>query len=951
MNAVGTIARKELRGLFQSPVALIFLGIFLAFTLFTFFSASAFFARNLADVRPLFEWLPLLLIGLVSAVTMRSWAEERKAGTLEVLLTLPVSTRDLVLGKFLAGLGLVAVALALTLPLPMMVATLGELDWGPVIGGYVGALLLGGAYLAIGQAVSARTDNQIVALLLTLVIGGSIYAIGTDPVADLLGNRGVELVHALGTGSRFESIERGVLDLRDLVYYASITAFFLVLNAASLDRARLDADSPTGSARRWGQLATVGLVGVNALLANLWLAPVTLARVDLTAQGDYSIAPVTREVLAGLDEPLIIQGFFSERTHPLLSPLVPAIRDLVREYEIYGGDRVQVSFVDPATDEALEQEIGEQYAIRSVPFGVTDRHSQAVVNSYFHLLVKYGDEYEVLSFDDLIEVSGDPINGLDVRLRNLEYDLTRTIRRVSQDFQSLDSLLAKLPTQATFTLYATPGQLPADFQPTADVMRKVSTKVADRSGGKVVFREVDPSGDTALQQQLAERYGIQPLAVDLFGDQVFYLHLLLDFGDTVERILPRGDVKEADLQQALEAAVKRSTPGQLKTVGIATETPEAPPQDPRMPPQFQQPPPEPDYRGISQLLSGETQIRPVQLDDGWVPDTIDVLVVGKLGALTETQAFALDQYLMRGGAVIALAGAYRVQAGGGGIAAVPEDDSLFDLLSVYGVAIENALVMDPQNAPFPVPVTETRGGFRLQRIELLPYPMFPDVRGDGFNRRHAVLSGLTGVTVPWASPVTIAEQLPEGVKAEALLSSSAGSWLNTTGKIEPDFAAWPDAGFGPTGDTGRQVVAAALTGRFPSGFADKPTPGFARADGGPGRALRESVADGRLLVIGSSEMVSDVALGLAQQPGGEVHRGNLQFLQNAIDWATEDTDLLSIRSSGAFARTLAPMDEATTSRVEWATWFAVGLPLLVVVILPRVRRAGVKPIPVTGGAA
>lgn len=951
MNAIGTIARKELRGLFQSPVALIFLGIFLVFTLFTFFSASAFFARNLADVRPLFEWLPLLLIGLVSAVTMRSWAEERKAGTLEVLLTLPVSTRDLVLGKFLAGLGLVATALALTAPLPLMVATLGELDWGPVIGGYVGALLLGGAYLAIGQAVSARTDNQIVALLLTLVIGGSLYAIGTDPVADLLGNRGVELVHALGTGARFESIERGVLDLRDLLYYASITAFFLVLNGAFLDRGRLDPDSATGGSRLRSLWATVALVAVNALLVNVWLAPVTLARVDLTAQGEYSLSPVTRQVLAGLDEPLVIQGFFSERTHPLLSPLVPAIRDLVLEYGIYGGDHVQVSFVDPATDEALEQEIGEQYAIRSVPFGVTDRHSQAVVNSYFHLLVKYGDEYEVLSFDELIEVSGDPIAGLDVRLRNLEYDLTRTIRRVSQDFESLESLLAKLPAEATFTLYATPAQLPAEFQSTAAVMREVSTKVAERSGGKVRFQEIDPSGDAALQQRLAEQYGVQPLAVDLFGDRVFYLHLLLDFGDTVERVLPRGDVQAADLQQAIEAAVKRSTPGQLKTVGLATEIPEAPNQDPRMPPQFQPPPPEPDYRGISQLLAGEVQVRPVQLEEGWVPDTIDVLVVGKLGALTETAAYALDQYLMRGGAVIALAGAYRVSAGQGGISAIPEDDSLFDLLSNYGVAIENALVMDPQNAPFPVPVVETRGGFRLQRIELLPYPMFPDIRSDGFNRKSPVLSGLSGVTVPWSSPVTIAETLPEGVKAEALLSTSAGTWLNTTGKIEPDFAAWPDAGFGPTGDTGRQVVAAALTGRFPSGFANKPTPGFARQDGGPGRALRASVADGRLVVIGSSEMVSDVALGLAQQPAGEVHRGNLQFLQNAIDWATEDTDLLAIRSSGAFARTLAPMDEAAASRIEWTTWLAVALPLLVVVIAPRVRRAGVKPIPVTGGAA
>src|SRR5688500_11366309 len=111
MSAMFTVARKELRALFQSPIAIIFLSVFLVATLFVFFTQARFFARNLADVRPLFEWLPLLLIFLVSAVTMRSWAEERKAGTLEVLLTLPIRTWDLVLGKVLAGLALVGPAL------------------------------------------------------------------------------------------------------------------------------------------------------------------------------------------------------------------------------------------------------------------------------------------------------------------------------------------------------------------------------------------------------------------------------------------------------------------------------------------------------------------------------------------------------------------------------------------------------------------------------------------------------------------------------------------------------------------------------------------------------------------------------------------------------------------------------------------------------------------------
>ena len=929
MNGLLTITRKELRSLFGSPVALIFLGIFLAVTLFTFFTTSRFFARNLADARPLFEWLPVLLIGLVSAVTMRAWAEERRAGTLEILLTLPVKTYELVLGKFLAGWALVCVALALTLPIPFMVSTLGDLDWGPVWGGYIGALLLSAAYLAIGLCVSARTDNQVVALMVTLVIGGLMYLVGTDGVVALFGNQGAEILRALGSGSRFESIERGVLDLRDLTYYGSITTFFLVLNGYFLDKQRLDPGSERGASRRIALGMLVGLTGLNVIAANLWLAPIHQARVDLTETGEYSISEVTRATLASLDEPLVIHGYFSERSHPLLTPLIPQIRDLLAEYEIAGDGQVSVDFLDPSTDEELEQEIGEQYAIRSFPFGVTDRNSQAVVNSFFHVLIRYGDEYEVLSFQDLIEVKPDGEAGIDVRLRSLEYDFTRTIKKVSQDFQSLESILAKLPGEAKITAYITPSLLPEEFQETAAAMRTVSKRMAANSGGKLTFSELDPASDPALQQSLMDTYGVRPLAKDLFGRDVFYLHLILELGDTVERIMPRGNLTEADLQQALEAAVKRGTPGQLKTVAVFTEQPVPPP-------------PQADYRALQQILGEFYQVQPTQLEDGYVPDQVDVLVVGKTGAMTAIQQFAIDQFLMRGGAVVALAGAYRVSAGRQGLSATAEDTSLFDLLESYGIRIENSIVMDPSNAPFPVPVTEQRGQFRVQRVELLPYPPFPDIRSDGFNAQHAALASLGSLTMPWASPVTLTEPDREGVSYDYLMETSDGSWLNATGTIDPDFTQFPDKGFGPSGDTGAQTVAATATGSFSSHFADKTNPLF--ADEAGGRTLKESVADGRLVVLGSSELVSDIMMQLAQQPNGEVHRGNIQLLQNVIDWSVADTDLLSIRTGGAFARTLVPMTEEELQQAEIASYALVLFPMLGVVLIPLVRRRMVQPI-------
>ncbi|HEC19892.1 MAG TPA: ABC transporter permease, partial [Gammaproteobacteria bacterium] len=237
-NHVRRIARKEFRGFFASPAAFLFLGAFLAVTLFVFFWVETFFARNLADLRPLFQWMPVLLIFLVAALTMRSWSEERRAGTLESLLTSPVSPLQLILGKFLAALGLVAMALLLTLPLPITVSLLGPLDWGPVIGGYVATLFLAAAYVAIGLYMSARTDNPIVALILTSVVCGFFYLLGSPLFANLFGHQVSEVLSLLGSGSRFESITRGVLDLRDLYYYLAIVGVFLSLNLYTLERLR-----------------------------------------------------------------------------------------------------------------------------------------------------------------------------------------------------------------------------------------------------------------------------------------------------------------------------------------------------------------------------------------------------------------------------------------------------------------------------------------------------------------------------------------------------------------------------------------------------------------------------------------------------------------------------------------------------------------------------------------
>ncbi|MFN3202572.1 MAG: Gldg family protein [Bradymonadia bacterium] len=949
MSSIRTVARKEIRAYFQSPVALIFLGIFLLVTLLSFFVWDTFFARNIADVRPLFSRLPLLMILLTGAITMRAWSEEQKMGTLEVLFTLPLRTRDLVLGKFVAGMALVGLALLLTLPLPITVSMLGDLDWGPVFGGYVAALLLASTYMALGLWISALTDNQLVALMTTLVACGVLYLIGAPALVDLVSNQTGDVLRAMGTGSRFASIERGVLDLRDLAYYLSLTTFFLLLNGVFLERKRLD-QGPTDRANpRVALTLTTLLAGVNVLLLNMWLAPVNQIRVDLTANGDYSISDVTENMLAGLDEQLVISGYFSARTHPKLAPLVPRVKDLLQEYAIHGGGNVVVEFADPTTDEALEAEIGDQYGIRSEPLPVSDRHQKSVVNSFFHILVRYGDEYEVLSFPQLIEVYADDRNEVQIRLRNLEYDVTRSIKKITQEFQSLEGVFAQMKTGAKLTAYISPDSLPDQLKKVPEQLQKVVDELKEKAGGKFSYELKDPSKDQALAQAINMKYGFRPMSMDFLSEQTFYMYLLIDVEGRLEQIFLQGDIKEADLRTAVESALKRATPGFMKTVALLTEQPEQPQNNPMLPPQMQPPPKQADYRAIEQLFSQEFQVKRIEAKEGQIDSDVDVLVVAKPGQLTPKQQYAIDQFLMRGGSVVALAG-YDVNFDPQkGFTAAAENPRLLKLLAHYGVGVEPAFAMDPQSAQIPLPVQKEVRGFQIRAIEMVSYPFFPDIRRDGFNEGHVALAGLANVALTWASPLKLAETLPEGLQREVLLETSSGSWMRKSMVMMPkttDEQGRPV--FEVEGDIGRRPVAVTLVGQITSYFNDKPSPlvdlsGAPPAEGQQidrsGQTIKQSVGDARLVVVGSSTFASDIITGLAQDASGGVYRGNFQFLRNIVDWALADTDLLQIRSAGAFARTLDPMEDSERTTWEVSNYgFALIALALVVFLAAGTRR-------------
>lgn len=914
------IARKEFRGFFATPAAYLFLGGFLAVTLFVFFWVETFFARNIADVKPLFQWLPVLLIFLVAALTMRAWSEERRSGTLESLLTSPIKPLDFVLGKFIASLSLVILALVLTLPLPVTISLLGPLDWGPVIGGYIATVFVAAAYVAIGLYMSGRTDNPIVALILTAVISGIFYLIGSSTLTNLFGHDVGEVLALLGTGTRFESITRGVLDLRDLYYYLSIVGVFLTLNLFSLERLRW-AGNPSSSRHRLWTWA-VGLTVVNFLVVNLWLNPISWARVDITADKQYSLSDATQQQLDSLQEPLLIRGYFSAKTHPLLAPLVPNIKDLLEEYDVASKGRARVEFIDPTHNREAEEEAASRYGLQPVPFQTADRYQAAVVSSYFDLVIAYGDQYETLGFRDLIEVKARGEQEIDVVLKNPEYAITRAIRKVVSSYRAGGTPFAAIDKPVTFKGYVSPdAQLPETLRNLRGDLMVLLDELKQESKGKLTVQFTDPDANGGkVAEELHQQYGFGPQIASLLDPTPFWFYMMLESdGESWQVPLPE-TLDKAAMQRSLNAALQRLTPGALKTVTLvkpsSSEVSGL------------------TYNDLEKVLGENVRIKESDLKKGQVPDDTDLLLVMAPKDLDDKQLFALDQFLMQGGSVVLATSPFNVQTLGK-LVASKQTSGLEKWLMHNGITIDDTMVLDSQNAALPVPTERYIGGIPLREIRMLPYPHFLDLRDAGLNSNNPITASLGQLTLNWASPIHLDAEKTKGRKVTELLHSSANSWVSDNVTLIPDYQTYPDTGFAVQGDRQSELLAVTVEGRFDSFYQGKDSPLAVRArhEGDTDEAdedtketesrvtsvIERSPESARLIVVASNTIATDAAIELASQGLNTLYTKPLDFMQNMIDWSLEDRGLLTLRGRTQFARTLDPMTEG-----EQQTWEGIN---------------------------
>jgi ABC-2 type transport system permease protein len=409
------VLKRELTSYFSSPTGYVFIALFVFLSAITAFWQEAFFANNLANLDQLNFFFPYLLVFFVPAITMSTWAEERKNGTDELLLTLPATDWGIVLGKYLAALAIYTVALFFSLSHVIVLFWLGRPDPGLILSTYLGYWLMGSALLAVGMLASLLTDNLTIAFILGAIL--CAVPVFIDHAGTILSGRWQLLVENFSFRQQFLDLSSGVISLSSLVYFGAITVVMLYLNVALLGRRHW----PTGkNAVRMGRhylirgmALIVIVVGLTVFLSRLG------GRIDITAEQIHSLSPDTRKLIAGLDssQPIFIQAYLSPQVPRAYLEIRSSIIALLREFQVLGKGSIHARVIETEKYTPEAREAQERFNIRAHPVPVSQQSMGSSNEIYLGLAFSSGSEEFVIPFLD---------PGLPA-----EYELMRSIRVVS----------------------------------------------------------------------------------------------------------------------------------------------------------------------------------------------------------------------------------------------------------------------------------------------------------------------------------------------------------------------------------------------------------------------------------------------------------------------------------------------------------------------------------------
>ena len=415
MNAIKAIARRELRALFDQPTAYILLVVFLGVNDFLCFRQIELY--GVASLRPMLDLLPWLLLFLVPAVTMRALAEDTRSGIIEVVLAQPITEVELLIGKYLGQILFLWIALAATITIPLGLAFGAHIDIGILIAQYLGAALLAAGLAGIGVWSSSVTKNQVTAFIVGVLVMFALVLVGLDPLLVGLPAGLGDVAASLGVLPHFQQIARGVIDLRDAIYFVTLAAIFLALAYLGLAGRKL---APAGEdlrrLRLGTSLAVVGLVVLNLFGRHIG------GRLDLTPGGEYSLSPATKSLLKQLPDLVTIKLFASSSLPPEIAFLRRDVDDLLGDYRSAGRGKVRVVVLDPTHDSAAARQ-AEALQIPPVQFNVVGQGSLQMKEGYLGLAVQFANGTRQIPF---IRKSDD----LEYRLTSFIRELTRTSKPV-----------------------------------------------------------------------------------------------------------------------------------------------------------------------------------------------------------------------------------------------------------------------------------------------------------------------------------------------------------------------------------------------------------------------------------------------------------------------------------------------------------------------------------------
>jgi ABC-type uncharacterized transport system involved in gliding motility auxiliary subunit len=543
---IWTVARRELKALFDLPTGYVLLVVFLAINGFMFFRNA--YLSDTASLRPMLDLLPWVLLFFVPAVTMRALAEDIRGGQIEVVLSQPLSELELLLGKYVGAVLFLWIALALTLAIPLGLSIGADLSWGTIFAQYVGAALLAAGLAGVGVWASSLTRSQITAFIVGTAVMFLLVLLGLDPL--LVGlPPGLGAVAArIGVLSHFESLGRGVIDLRDVIYFVSLAGVFLALAYGALLGRKLAA----GSAGRRRLRLGVALLAGSLVVVNL-LGSYIGGRVDLSPGNAYTLSPATRGIVRTLDDLVTVKLYASRELPTEVALMKRDVDDLLRDLRTAGRGQVRVVEQDPSSDPAVRRE-AESMGIQPVQFNVIGQEELQVKQGYLGLAIQHGGETETIPF---VQRSDD-----------LEYRLASSIRHLTRDKKPVVGLvseargagasLTELETELGKSYEVRRLDLGDSTQPATDVTALVLAgtpdtlppaqlerlrRFLDRGGSALVLAtgmELSQQAPTADPRPVAwnpllQPYGVQirtDMAYDLLANEV--IPLPTDFGRVLQ---------------------------------------------------------------------------------------------------------------------------------------------------------------------------------------------------------------------------------------------------------------------------------------------------------------------------------------------------------------------------------------------------------------------------------